>query len=93
MCGEDHISLKSEVEVNKPDLSEDAKLAKLVEMGFEVEDGLLVLQKCQGDFETACELLSSTPPASSGNKGGFFSSLARYRLIRYRRIGILSTGA
>lgn len=84
MCGEDHISLKSEVEVNKPDLSEDAKLAKLVEMGFEVEDGLLVLQKCQGDFETACELLSSTPPASSGNKGGFFSSLASF-LPRYTR--------
>ena len=54
------------------DISQDAKLAKLVEMGFQVEEGREALQQSGGDVEAACELLGNTPPAS-----GLFTSLIR----------------
>ena len=65
------------------DPSGDAKLAKLVEMGFQVEESREALQHCQGDMEAACDLLasrSSTTASSTaaGSGGGFLSSLVRY---------------
>ena len=62
------------------DRREDAKLAKLVEMGFRAEEAREALHQCQGDVEAACELLATTPSAasSSGGGSGFLSSLVRY---------------
>lgn len=54
----------------RSDISKDAKLAKLVEMGFQVEEGREALRQSHGDLEMACELLGKTPPES-----GLFSSL------------------
>ena len=60
------------------DPREDAKLAKLVEMGFEMEVGKRALQQCQGDMEAVCDLLASTPDSPSASSRGLLSSLARY---------------
>ena len=54
------------------DVSWDAMLAKLVEMGFQIEEGREALQQSNGDVEAACELLGRTSPAS-----GLFSSFIR----------------
>ena len=59
----------------------DAKLAKLIEMGFDVQPSREALQQSQGDVEASCELLTNTPPTTSSGGGGFLSSLARYMYI------------
>ncbi|CAI8052909.1 Protein mono-ADP-ribosyltransferase PARP6 [Geodia barretti] len=62
------------------DQREDAKLAKLVEMGFGAEEASEALHQCWGDVEAACELLVTTPsgPFSSGGGSGFLSSLVSF---------------
>ena len=72
---------KSPVTSDTVDLKADAKLAKLMEMGFEVEESQTALQQCEGDVEAACELLAaSTQPSASpaSSSGGFLASVARY---------------
>ena len=54
----------------RSEISQDAKLSKLVEMGFQAEEGREALRQSHGDLEMACELLGKTPPES-----GLFSSL------------------
>ena len=62
------------------DQREDAKLAKLVEIGFGAEEAREALHQCRGDVEGACEILVTTPSGafSSGGGSGFLSSLVRY---------------
>ena len=67
----------SQITSDPVDFRGDAKLAKLVEMGFEVERGRDALQQSQGDLEAACELLARAPSAASSGGGGFLSSLTR----------------
>ena len=57
------------------DVSQDAKLAKLVEMGFPAAEGRDALRQSSGDLEAACDLLGKTPPANSFASG--LSSLMR----------------
>jgi poly [ADP-ribose] polymerase 6/8 len=65
---------------HRVDPREDAKLAKLVEMGFRAEEAREALHQCQGDVEAACELLATTPSgaSSSGGGSGFLSSLVSF---------------
>lgn len=58
-----------------PVRGEDAKIAKLVEMGFKAQDGKEALRKCEGNIEVACEMLANTPTSSAS--GGFINSLIR----------------
>ena len=60
------VETKPPVQSDPLNICQDAKLAKLVEMGFQVEEGREALQQCGGDVEAACELLGNTPPAASG---------------------------
>ncbi|CAI8024087.1 Protein mono-ADP-ribosyltransferase PARP8, partial [Geodia barretti] len=79
MSGETHSSKTPETR-HMVDPREDAKLAKLVEMGFRAEEAREALHQCRGDVEAACELLATTPSAasSSGGGSGFLSSLVSF---------------
>ena len=57
------------------DMSQDAMLAKMVEMGFPVQESREALIQSHGDVEAACELLANAYTATGGR--GFFNSLIR----------------
>ena len=57
-----------------PNTSEDAKVAKLVEMGFSADEAREALRQTGSDLEEACELLTQ---GSLGKISSGFSSLMR----------------
>lgn len=77
-----------------PNTSEDAKVAKLVEMGFSADEAQEALRQTGSDLEGACELLAQ---GSLGKVSTGLSSLMRYTYkyscvyVKYRRGGGFST--
>lgn len=71
-----------------PNTSEDAKVAKLVEMGFSADEAQEALRQTGSDLEGACELLAQ---GSLGKVSTGLSSLMRYTYkcscayVKYRR--------